>query len=267
MNDSDLPTTQYKRYKNLDELLDMDIIMKESYNAVIHRFTRGSIEPVAAFIKSRSYTDAFLKILLSSMMTVNYTPISCQLNEKQEAFFIDTIGSIYLIGDLRSGEYSFYEGYVIDAFLPLFQNELSQFKLLSSLNLIMDIIRLEGKKTSAKGAPFEAVVVADIICLGSPLLSDILWKLGFHIPEIDGLRLPQIERKFDDETIISERPVGAFMRPYNQFRSDILAFLSKQVRLSFGIKLHSAKIPSSVHTDNFESTDPSLFFFERGPFN
>ncbi len=62
---------------------------------------------------------------------------------------MDTIGSVYLISG--GNGYSFFEGYVIDMFLNLFQAEIQQFNLLSSLNLLKNIIAAEGIKTTAKG--------------------------------------------------------------------------------------------------------------------
>ena len=68
----------------------------------------------------------------------------------------------------------------------------------------------------------------------------------------------------DDAAIISQRPLNVFLRPSNQFRPDILAFLSNQVCVSFGIKLYTSRISSPVHDDNLESTDPNLFFSKSG---
>ena len=77
------------------------------------------------------------------MMTVNDRPINCQLNEEQQNFFEETVGSIYLIGGKEG--YSFFEGYVIDAFLVLFEDQLGEFNLMSALNLLKTINGQEGK--------------------------------------------------------------------------------------------------------------------------
>ncbi|OAJ41390.1 hypothetical protein BDEG_25001 [Batrachochytrium dendrobatidis JEL423] len=71
------------------------------------------------------------------------------------------------------------------------------------------------------------------------------------------------ERKAGDGTIISDRPTGVFFRPSSQFRPDILAFLSKQVCVSFGIKLYTSKIPSAVSADNLESTNPDFSLLKQ----
>ena len=262
MNDNESPTTKDERVEKRSELLNIVDVLKESYDAVIHRFTRVSLKPIAQKIKSHAQTEIMLKLLFSSMMTSSGGPINCHLNPNETEFFLETIGSIYLIPG--AGGYSFYEGYVIDSFLLLFEDELRRFQLSSSLNLLKNIIGLEGKKTTAKGTPFEAVILADIINLNSPYLSQVLAGFGIVAKDGDGLRLPTKEEKLDDEIIISERPLNVFLRPSNQFRPDIVAFLSKQVCLSFGIKLYTSRISLAMHTDNFESTSPDLFFSKAG---
>ena len=259
MNDNESPTTKNDRIEKRTDLSDMSEVIKESYDAVIHRFTRVSIEPIAQTIRNHSQIEIMLKLILSSMMTASGSPINCQLNHNQKDFFMDTIGSIYLISGV--GGYSFFEGYVIDSFLVLFEYELKQFNLWSSLNLLKSIIALEGKKTTAKGTPFEAVVLADMMKLNSPSLSQLL--SGFDIStthDLNNLYLPTVEQRFDDERIISERPLNVFLRPSNQFRPDIVAFLSKEVCISFGIKIFTSRISFSVHDDNLKSTDPDFFF-------
>jgi hypothetical protein len=263
MNDIESPTTKNDRIEKAIHLLDITEIIKESYEAVIHRFTRVTIQPMAQTIRNHSQIEIMLRLLLSSMMTSNDGPINCQLNENQRDFFMDTIGSIYLISG--AGGYSFFEGYVIDSFLVLFETELRHFNLWSSLTLLKNIIGLEGKKTTAKGTPFEAVVLADLIKSNGPLMSKVL--LDFDIVttlDLKHLRLPTVERKLDDERIISERPLNVFLRPSNQFRPDILAFLSKDVGISFGIKIYTSRIPAALHDDNLKSTDPDLFFSKSG---
>ena len=258
-NDSESPKTQRARIENRRNLFNIIDIIDESYKAVIHRFTRICIEPLAQSIRNYCQIEIMLKLLLSSMMTSNNVPINCQLDENQQYFFTETIGSIYLIPGVDG--YSFFEGYIINSFLALFQTELLQFNLSSSLNLLKNIIGLEGKKTTAKGTPFEAVVLADLMKLNSPSLSQLLSifdvKTAF---KTDHLFLPKAECKLDDENIISDRPLNLFLRPSNQFRPDILAFLTEEVCISFGIKIYSSKISSTVHGDNLESTDPNLFF-------
>lgn len=262
MNDNESPTTKSDRIERRIYLLDINEIMKESYEAVIHRFTRVSIEPIAQTIRNHSQTEIMLKLLLSSMMSSNNGPINCQLNQHQKDFFMDTIGSVYLISGISG--YSFFEGYVIDSFLVLFEGELRQFNLWSSLNLLKNIIGQEGRKTTAKGTPFEAVVLADIIKLNGPSLTKVLSLFGVTTMGLNDLRLPTVEGKLDDECIITERPLNVFLRPSNHFRPDILAFLSKEVCLSIGIKIYTSRISSTVHNDNLKSTDPDLFFSKSG---
>ena len=261
MNES--PTTKDGRVEMKSELLNIVDVLKESYDAVIHRFTRETLKPLAQKIRSHGQTGTMLKMLLSSMMTSSGRPINCELSPKDtELFFLETIGSIYLV--YGSGGFSLYEGYVIDSFLNLFQDELGQFQLSSSVNLLKKISGLQGRESIAKGTPFEAVVLADITNQNSPYLSQVLAKIGIIAKDADGLRLPTKEETMDDEIIISERPLNVWLRPSNQFRPDILAFLSKQVCLSFGIKLCTAKISPAMHTDSFESTNPDLFFSKAG---
>jgi hypothetical protein len=262
LNDNESPIRKDERVEMRSELLDINTVLKESYGAVIHRFTRVSLEPTAQTIRSHAHTGIMLKILLSSMMTCSGGPINCELNQNETEFFLETIGSIYLIPG--AGGYSFYEGYVIDSFLILFENDLRRFQLSSSLNLLKNIIGLEGKKTTAKGTPFEAVISADIVNQNSPYLSQVLEGFGIVAKDGDGLRLPTTAKKLDDKIIISDRPLNVLLRPSNQFRPDLIAFLSKQVCLSFGIKLYTSKISLAMHTDNFESTNPDLFFSKDG---
>ena len=264
MNDNESPTTKSDRVEKCCDLLDINDITKESYEAVIHRFTRVSIEPIALLIRNYSHEEIMLKLLLSSMMTSYSGPINCQLSKSQREFFMDTIGSVYLIYGGFEG-YSLFEGYVIDAFVILFEPELKDFKLWSSLNLLKDIVRLEGKKTTAKGTPFEAVVLADIMKRNSRDIVQLLSDFDIDTTyDLNQLHLPTVERKLDDEIIISYRPLNAFFRPSNQFRPDILAFLSNEVCLSFGIKIYTSNISSAVHDDNLKSTDPDLFFSKAG---
>ena len=261
MNDNESPTTKEKRVEKRLELADISDVLKESYKAVIHRFTRVSIKPMANTIRNHSQTEIMLKLLLSSMMTTNQLPINCQLNQSQINFFSDTVGSIYLI--FENGGYSFFEGYVIDSFLIQFEDELKHFNLTCSLNLLKSIIEMEGKKTTAKGTPFEAVVVADLIKRNGESLSQLLQKFNITVNGFDDLCLPTKQEKYEDEDIISKRPQNVFLRPSNQFRPDILAFLSESVCFSSGIKLYPSRIPSAVHEDNLNSTDPSLFFSKQ----
>ena len=262
MNDTDSPTsTKNRRVGNRINLTNMDDIIVESYRAVLHRFTRVSIEPLAKIIRENLQTEIILKLLLTSMMTSNHNPINCHLNENQISFFENTVGAIYLISDFVG--HSFFEGYVIESLLSEFKEEIVQFNLLSSLNLLKDIVRSEGKKSSAKGVSFEAVVLSDIK-QNEKNLSEILRKFGVTIDVNQKLSLPTKEVKMDDETIIQKRPVNVFVRPSNMFRPDIIAFLSEKVCLSFGIKLYTSRIPEKVHNDNLESTDPKLFFSKAG---
>jgi hypothetical protein len=261
MNDNESPTTKNERVEKLLELKDISDILKESYTAVIHRFIRVSIKPMASTIRNHSQTEIMLKLLLSSMMTTNHTPINCQLNQNQINFFSDTVGSIYLI--FENGGYSFFEGYVIDSFLIQFEEELKHYNLTCSLNLLKSVIEMEGKKTTAKGTPFEAVVLAELIKRNDESLSQLLKKFSIIVNGFDDLCLPTKQEKYGDEDIISKRPQNVFLRPSNQFRPDILAFLSESVCFSSGIKLYTSNISTAVHEDNLESTDPSLFFSKQ----
>ncbi|KAJ8322535.1 hypothetical protein O5D80_000032 [Batrachochytrium dendrobatidis] len=260
INDNDSATAQRIRLKKQHAFSNINDIVEESYNAVIGRFTRMSIEPIARTIRAHSHTQIMLKLILSSMMTTNHGPIYCQLDKNQENFFMNTVGSIHLIRE--TGGYFLSEGYVIDLLLNLFRTEFQQFNLLSSLDILSSIAGTKGKKTTAKGTPFEAVILAGMIQKNGPHLSNVLSSFGVSIAGLDGLQLPTIERKAGDGTIISDRPTGVFFRPSSQFRPDILAFLSKQVCVSFGIKLYTSKIPSAVSADNLESTNPDFFFIK-----
>lgn len=263
MNDNGSPMIKKKRLKNRNDLLSLDQVLKESYAAVIHRFTRDSIEPIAREIRTRGETKTMLKLLLSSMMTRNGEVFYYQLDRDQIDFYTETIGSIYLIEDYDG--YSFFEGYVIDSFLDLFSTEFEKFNLCSALELFRSIIGLEGKKTSAKGVAFEAVVLADLTRHGNRPFSQILADFNiFPAHDLNQFYLPTQEVKMDDKDIISTRPLNVFLRPSNQFRPDLLAFLSKQVCVSFGIKLYTSEIPVIKHKDNVESTDPDLFFSKSG---
>ena len=262
-NDAESPGTKTKRIAKWMNLVDIIAIVKESYDAVINRFTRVSIVPIAKSIRDHSQVEIMLKLLLSSMVTSNDEPLNCQLDQNQQEFFMDTIGSIYLISSI--GGYSFFEGYVIDSLLVEFNPELQQFNLLTAFNLLKSIIGLEGKKTSAKGTPFEAVVLADIMMNTNSSLSQLMTDFGVVTTyDLNNLSLPKEEQKLDDDIIISNRPLNAFFRPSNQFRPDILAFLSNEVCISFGIKIYTSRISSSIHDDNLQSTDPDLFFTKSG---
>ncbi|KAK6092998.1 hypothetical protein MT418_006985 [Batrachochytrium dendrobatidis] len=232
INDNDSATAQRIRLKKQHAFSNINDIVEESYNAVIGRFTRMSIEPIARTIRAHSHTQIMLKLILSSMMTTNHGPIYCQLDKNQENFFMNTVGSIHLIRE--TGGYFLSEGYVIDLLLNLFRTEFQQFNLLSSLDLLSSIAGTKVKKLQPKE----------------------------HHSKPSFWLLPTIERKAGDGTIISDRPTGVFFRPSSQFRPDILAFLSKQVCVSFGIKLYTSKIPSAVSADNLESTNPDFFFIK-----
>jgi hypothetical protein len=144
MNEGDSPQTRKNRIENGSDILDIYGILKESYEAVIHRFTRISIVPLARKIRQNSHTEIMLKLLLCSMITNNDRRISVQLNQEQENFFTQTIGSIYLI---HSNEgYSFFEGYVINTFLHLFEAEFNQYNLSSSVNMLKRIGDQEQKE-------------------------------------------------------------------------------------------------------------------------
>ena len=127
---------------------------------------------------------------------------------------------------------------------------------------------MEGEKSTAKGVAFENVVLADMMRLNGPDLGNFLSLFGIIYTEDPELRLPTTQSQVDDETFLSDRPLNVFFRPSNQCRPDILAFPSSNVCLSFGIKLYTNNIPSTVHDDNMESTDPQLFFMKnRKPTN
>jgi hypothetical protein len=261
-NDQDSPTTRAPRIEKLvNGFVDINDVLTESYNSVLHRFCRVTIEDIASSIKKYSHTEIMLKILLTSMVSMNQESIYCKLNPGQREFFTETIGSIYL--NAGTGGYSFFEGYMIDSLLGLFEEELKTFKLDSFLELLRNIVITDGKKTTAKGTPFEAVVLADIIQQNGQTLKKILSDFGVIVPQLGDLRFPVQELKCNDQEIIETRPLDVLIRPSNQFRPDILAFLSKEICVSFGIKLYTSKIDYNVHQDNLESTDPDLFFVKK----
>ena len=265
VNDKASPETQRKRYNQKDKFLDIDSVLRESYDAVIYRFTSVSIKPIAKRIKDAFQSDILLKLLLSSMMTSEDEPLTCELTDDQKQFFTDTVGALYLIPGSHKG-YSFYEGYVIDSLLILFENEINESKSLSSLKLLKDIIKSESKKTSAKGVSFEAVVVSDLIHQKGPFLIDILKKFEVDTSSLyilNNLQLPT-ENSLYDEIKMPPLPLNSFIRPSKQFRPDILSFLTSKICLSIGIKLYTGEIPLKVHLENLASTDPDEFFFKNG---
>ncbi|KAJ8326654.1 hypothetical protein O5D80_005382 [Batrachochytrium dendrobatidis] len=148
INDNDSATAQRIRLKKQHAFSNINDIVEESYNAVIGRFTRMSIEPIARTIRAHSHTQIMLKLILSSMMTTNHGPIYCQLDKNQEYFFMNTVGSIHLIRE--TGGYFLSEGYVIDLLLNLFRTEFQQFNLLSSLDILSSIAGTKGKKLQPK---------------------------------------------------------------------------------------------------------------------
>ncbi|KAK5672596.1 hypothetical protein QVD99_000115 [Batrachochytrium dendrobatidis] len=221
INDNDSATAQRIRLKKQHAFSNINDIVEESYNAVIGRFTH-MIEPIARTIRAHSHTQIMLKLILSSMMTTNHGPIYFQLDKNQEYFFMNTVGSIHLIRE--TGGYFLSEGYVIDLLLNLFRTEFQQFNLLSSLDLLSSIAGTKGKKTTAKGTPFEAVILAGMIQKNGPHLSNVLSSFGVSIAGLDGLQLPTIERKAGDGTIISDRPTGVFFVLQASFDQTSLRF-------------------------------------------
>ena len=262
-NDSESPDTAKKRLLiELYQLDNIQDILEESYNAVIARFTRKSIKPLAIQIRNHDRTKILLKLLLSSKMTIKNSPMICQLTNNEKNFFMDSIGSILLISNFYG--YSFYEGYVINSLLELFDFELHEYNLASSLKILNDIIAREGKKTTAKGTAFESVVISELIKKRGQSVSELLCKFGVSLNRsFNHLLLPTEKNSTDDIDIISNRPLNVFMRPSNSFRPDILAFLSKDICLTFGIKLYTGEIPLSKHLDNIDSTDPDRFFSKK----
>jgi hypothetical protein len=193
--------------------------------------------------------------------TFNQSTIGCQLDENQVAFFQDTVRAVYLVpeysGHVLSG-YSFYEGYVIDAFIGKFTRELDNIKMSASLKLLKSIIASEGKKSTAKGIPFEAVLLADLLRRKGEQLSEILAPFGIQLHGALNLCLPTTESKYDDDSLISKRPEGVFLRPSNMFWPDILAF-RQEILVS---PLESSYIRQKFlcqYEDKVASTDPTLF--------
>ncbi|KAJ3129948.1 hypothetical protein HK098_007214 [Nowakowskiella sp. JEL0407] len=265
VNDTDSPTIKDARLARKEDLRTIRLILEESYKAVIHRFTRVSIEPIADQIRSNSYTLVLLRLLISSMISCNGEVVPFHLEPSDISFFTDAVGSIYLVSDIQSNgiaSYSFYEGYVIDALLESFKHELEKESLHSALNLLRNIIASEGRKSTAKGTPFEAVVLAELLKHKDRLVSDVIGRFGVKFDHPD-LRIPARELKMADERIIAERPQHSFIRPTNQFRPDIIAFLSPNTLLSCGIKLYTSNIKEAVHKENLKSTDPRLFFEKK----
>jgi hypothetical protein len=204
-----------------------------------------------------------LRLLVLSKLNLSGSSIGCGLNENQINFFTETVGAVYLIPE-TPGHYSFSEGYVIEALEKEFESELDNYGLTSSLNLLKDIVALEGRKSSIKGAPFEAMVVHQFLRLKGNLLSDFLSIFGISFND-SCFKLPSRHRVgVDDTSIVSQRPLDVFLRPSNLFRPDILAFLSEDSLLAVGIKFYTFPISFAVHHDNLESTDPDLFFQKNG---
>jgi hypothetical protein len=263
MNDMDSPKqVRDKRIANKYKLTEPDDIVQESYQAILHRFTRVTIEPLSKVIRISMQTELMLKLLLSSMLSSTGKPINCHMDERQTLFFEETVGAIYII----PGEtgYSFFEGYVIESFLHNFENELQAYNLTSSFNLLRVIINLEGGKTFAKGTPFEAVVIQELVKLRGLRINDVVRKFGIEDFNDLDVQMPTVESTTSDEEIIANRPTNTFFRPTNQFRPDIVAFLGIYTCLSFGIKIYTSKISKPIHDDNLASTDPALYFQKNG---
>ena len=213
-----------------------------------------TILPASKTIRQSSQTDSLLRLLLSSMMRLGDSYFQFYLNESHVNFFKETVGDVYLI--FKGGSYSFFEGYVIDAFCKEFQIELENYKLITSL---------EGRKSSAKGAPFEAVVVNDLLKIRGTTLPSVVSRFGITLANNNNLKLRGTMTKgVGDAQIIRKRPLNVYLRPSTLFIPDVLAFLSPDTLLSVGIKLYTSNISLDVHQDNLKSTDPALFFQKNG---
>ena len=112
-----------ERLAKRSDLLDISTILQESYKAVIHLFARVSIVFNAETIRWKCQTEILIKLLLPSMTTRNNRPINCDWNEGQLNIMNDTIGSIY---HSHEGP-CFFEGYLTDSLLVLFEAELQEF--------------------------------------------------------------------------------------------------------------------------------------------
>jgi hypothetical protein len=83
LNYDDSPTaTKYRRTQSCVNLNNLEDILDESYNAVVHRFTSLTIESLAADIQKSPHTEVLLKLLQCSMIpatkvqsVVNWTKI------------------------------------------------------------------------------------------------------------------------------------------------------------------------------------------------
>lgn len=260
-NDHDSPVRAKERRESRKKFETLEEIIIESYNAVIHRFTRTTIEPLSGLVRDSLHKEMLFKLLVTSMMSINGKHLNCQLSPDQRNYFEETIGAVYLTHD--NGGYSFLEGYVIKSLLVLFEDDIKACNLTAALNLLQDVIAMEGGKSAAKGTPFEGVVLADLMKQNGALISDIVAPFIANLENLD-FPLPTKTQCLNDEQIIDERPLNTFFRPSNQFGPDIIAFLAADTILSFGIKLYTSKIPASVHNANLKSTDPSAFFTNDG---
>ncbi|KAJ3268526.1 hypothetical protein HDV01_002673 [Terramyces sp. JEL0728] len=261
INDNDSPKTQKARSKIT--FTTYDSIIKESYEAVINRFNRKTVEDIARDIRKHGQTELLFKLLLSSTLSSSTAPIPCKLTKEQVSFLEDTVGAIYLVEDMDGC--TLYEGYVIRRLFEEFKEEIKNHQVSAHLELLKSIINLEGKKTTAKGTPFEAVVAADLSNLGKISLYELLSKFIDGVPnELNQVYLPTICKNYSDEEIISTRPMHVLMRPSSLFRPDIIGFPRADICLSFGIKLFTSPIQADRHYDNCESSDPTKFFIKNG---
>jgi hypothetical protein len=185
-NDQDSPTTiMLPRILNEPNLLSLEDILLESYNAVIHRFVRVTVVPRADLIRKYDNEEMLVRLLLSSIITTESQQLCCPLSPKQLHFFEETIGSIFLVAGTTAatGTLGFFllEGYVIDSFIDVFSDEILKYQLKAPLDLLRSIIQQEGAKTSAKGAPFEAVVQAELLKLGGKSLGYFIDLFGIKV--------------------------------------------------------------------------------------
>jgi hypothetical protein len=238
-----------KRNRSRTDDFDLETVLRESYVSTLNRFIGGCIVPMSQKIRNASQTETLLRLLLTSLFSCSGKSVECWSSASEIDLFQETVGFAF--------GYSFSEGFVIDFLLREFENEIANFELTLSLNHVKGIIASESGKTFAKGAPFEAVVLADLINLNGRPLSDIISSFGITLTGMDNLTLPTTIENFTDEYIISERPTNVFIRPSKQFGPEILVFLSKTICLSFGLHLNSS--PKSM-----ESTDPNHFFLKNG---
>jgi hypothetical protein len=272
-NDRDSEYTFDQRLQRKTSLIELPQMLEESYNAVIYRFDRSVLAMVEKTIKSRDhgYVQKMIQLLFSSMLSTSHSPVYFSLQENDVLYFTEMIASIYpvkSVADYVVG-YSLYEGYVISGLLKRFDDEIKQFNLSGSLDLLNKIISSEGKKSSAKGVAFETV------CLNELTNPNKMWSvrtfcdaLGVSLQKVNSniqcldFPIEFCHQSIDEDIYLIDRP-RKWLRPSNAMRPDVIAFLGQDKMITVGIKLYTSEVSRKVFDDNLMTTAPSHFYTSK----